>query len=100
MSSALLLVEAIRACARYGDNYAEAARDGVERVALLPLDHDTLERAANLEPRGMRSLDAIHLATALGIVEDLGVLLTYEERLCEVAREAGLPVRTPGLPLH
>jgi uncharacterized protein len=100
VSSALLLVEAIRACARYGRGYAEAAREGVERMALLPVDVDTLESAADLEPRGLRSLDAIHLATALSIVEDLGVLLSYDERLCEAAREAGLPVRTPGLPVH
>lgn len=95
MSSALMLVEAVRACARYGDEYAEAARSGLEAVALLPIDDHVLERAAGLRPQGLRSLDAIHLATALSLEADLGVVLSYDERLCEAARDCGLRVECP-----
>jgi uncharacterized protein len=94
-SAALLGVEAIRACARYGSRYAEDARAWLHGVTLLPLDDAILDEATRLSPAGLRSLDAIHLATALSIRDDLGVLLTYDERLGEVAAERGLEVVSP-----
>lgn len=96
VSSMLLLTEAIRACARYGELYAEQARVDLQRLSLLPIDEHTLRCAATLPPASLRSLDAIHLATALSIREDLGVLIAYDERLLGAAREHGLPVATPG----
>lgn len=95
MSSALLSVEAIRACARYGPAFAHAAAQALDAVALLPLDDAVLERAAWLEPSELRTLDALHLATALSVSDELGVVLTYDERLAAAAREAGLNVRSP-----
>jgi uncharacterized protein len=95
VSSALIGVEAIRACARYGPEYARTARAGLDALALLPVDDDVLDRASRLEPWTVRSLDAIHLATALIVREDLGVVLSYDERLCEAARAVELPVATP-----
>ncbi len=96
ISSALLQVEAIRACARYGPAYASAARDGLTGVALLPLDERVLESATELQPATMRALDALHLATALSVVDDLGVVLVYDERLHRAVREAGLSALRPG----
>jgi hypothetical protein len=54
------------------------------------------------EPDGVsvdtvRSLDAIHLATALHIHGPLIAFVAYDSRLCEAARTAGLPVQAPGL---
>jgi hypothetical protein len=94
-SSALLTVEAVRACARYGPAAAEQARAGLSSIALLPVDEGVLWQAANLEPAGLRSLDALHLATALSLGSDLGVVLTYDERLADAARGLGLPVASP-----
>jgi uncharacterized protein len=95
VSSALLGVEAIRACARYGDEYAQAARTWLEGVALLPLSDAVLHEATLLAPTGLRSLDALHLATALSIREEIGIFVTYDERLGEAAKEHGLSLVQP-----
>jgi predicted nucleic acid-binding protein len=95
VSSALLGVEAIRACERYGEEYAEDARSFIVDVALLPLDDAVLEGAASIGPTGLRSLDALHLATALSIRDELGAFFTYDERLAEAGTKNGLPVARP-----
>lgn len=95
VSSALLAVESIRACARYGAEYAHEARAWLEDVALLAMDDQVLEQATSLGPPALRSLDAIHLATALSIADDLGAFLTYDRRLSEAARDLGLKVVEP-----
>jgi len=96
VSSALLGVEAVRACSRHRREYAEDARDWLLGVALLPLDDALLEDATSLEPPLMRSLDALHLATALSVREEIGAFLTYDDRLAAAAQEHGLPVTRPG----
>ena len=93
--SALLRVEAVRACARYGGKYAERAREGLASIALLPVDEPILDAASGLMPSGLRTLDAIHLATALSIAADLGVVVTYDARLAEAAVGQGLTVSAP-----
>lgn len=95
VSSALLGVEAIRACARHRDRYAQDARAWLHDIALIPLDDAVLDCAASLQPAGLRSLDALHLATALSVRDDLGALLTYDDRLGAAAAERGLPVVSP-----
>ena len=95
MSSALLAVETIRACARYGPQFADAAAGALDAVSLVPLDDDVLQHAAALRPAELRALDALHLATALSLRDEIGVLLTYDDRLAAAAAAAGLTVRSP-----
>ncbi len=95
MSSALLAVESMRACARYGDEYARDARSWLEGVSLLPLDDALLDQAATLAPATTRSLDALHLATALSVRDEIGVLFTYDDRLGAAAELLGIPVASP-----
>ena len=95
VSSALLSVEAIRACARHKTEYGKDARDWLVGVSLVPLDDLLLDAAAALRPAGLRSLDALHLATALSVRDEIGVFLTYDERLAAAARERDLPVASP-----
>jgi predicted nucleic acid-binding protein len=95
VSSALLGVESIRACERYGEAYAKAARTFLVDVSLLPLDDAVLAEAAQMAPAELRSLDALHLATALSIREEIGAFVTYDERLGTAAAEKGLPVVRP-----
>lgn len=95
VSSSLLGVEALRACARYGPGYERAAREWMEGVSLLPVDDGILDIAAELEPRGLRSLDALHLATAISIGNEVGAFLTYDNRLVSAAEENGLTVAQP-----
>lgn len=92
VSSALLATEAIRACGRYGSAYAPDAREWLRGVGLLPLDDSILDRAASLDPPLLRALDAVDLATALSVREDIGVLFTYDDRLAEAAKRYGMSV--------
>jgi len=95
-SSALLGVEAVRACRRLGDDVADSAEASLSDVALVPIDGAVLTIARRLDPSELRSLDAIHLATALSIGSDLGALFSYDDRLTVAAQAAGLSVLTPG----
>jgi uncharacterized protein len=95
VSSWLLSVEAVRACARYGPQYAQAADAGLRTVSLLPLDEAVLTRVKTLPPAQLRTLDALHLATALSLEADLAVLVSYDDRLSEAAQAAGMTVLSP-----
>jgi uncharacterized protein len=95
VSSALIRVEATRGCARYGAKYVRRAEQAVARLALIPVDDDVLRAAAELDPPALRTLDALHLATALSLGAELGVLLTYDHRMLAAARAAGLRVDAP-----
>jgi predicted nucleic acid-binding protein len=95
VSSALLRVEALRACARYGADEVARAASALAGLALVPLDDQVLEAAATLTPAELRSLDAIHLATALSLGGELGAMFVYDERLAAAALAAGIRVEAP-----
>lgn len=95
-SSALLGVEAVRACRRLGVEIAASAQASLSNVSLVPMDDSVLVIARRLDPCELRSLDAIHLATALTIGTDLGALFSYDDRLTAAAMAAGLHVLSPG----
>ncbi|MEX1171388.1 MAG: type II toxin-antitoxin system VapC family toxin [Chloroflexota bacterium] len=95
VSSSLLRTEAIRAVRHLGPAAIAAARDGVRRVDLIAIDDRILDTAAVLEPSVVRTLDAIHLATALAVGDDLGVVITFDVRMADGARRLGLAVESP-----
>lgn len=100
VSSDLTHVEVIRA-ARRGDASATTilegrAREVIAAVNLLAITEKVLELAAMMEPNGLRSLDAIHLASALAMGSDLGAMVTYDMALAAAARSAGIEVLAPG----
>jgi len=78
----------------------EKALEVLEGVVVVKLIPGMLERAAELEPRTLRSLDAIHLATALHLVVERAVeishFVVYDRRLLITARGAGFAVASPG----
>ena len=88
-------VEAIRARSRYGEQYERAARDFLEVVVILPLDDDVLDEAVALHPAQLRSLDALHSATALAVREEIGVFVTYDQQLAGAASAQGPAVVAP-----
>ena len=95
-SAVLLRTEAVRALRRAGyDSQVGAARRLLGTMRLIRLDEPLLDRASELEPREMRSLDAVHLGAALTIGSDLGVLVTYDQRLGDAARNRGISVSSP-----
>ena len=97
MSSALAEVEVRRALSRAGYGAAESRRatEVLARIALVDVDRRILRSAATLVPRDHRSLDAIHLATALSLGQDLAGIVTYDQRLSNAAIGADLPVWAP-----
>ena len=95
VSSALARVEVVRACARVDDKAGRIAEQIVGALDLIALDERVLEEAALLRPVELRSLDSIHLASALLLGDALGVALVYDERLLEAMQATGLPVAAP-----
>ncbi len=85
----------MRACRRLGEEVADSAVASLSDIALVPMDDAVLAIAQRLDPSELRSLDALHLATALSIGTDLGALFSYDDRLSAAARAAGLRVLAP-----
>jgi len=95
-SATLVRTETVRALRRSGnDHLVEYARRLFGAIHLIRLDEPLLDRAGDLGPGELRSLDAVHLAAALSIGPDLGVVLTYDVRLREAALSQGSEVESP-----
>lgn len=97
VSSAVALTEVPRALRRAGFGASERrrAREVMARIALVDVDRRILVAAAALDPPALRTLDAIHLATALAVREDLAAIVTYERRLAAAAERVHLEVSVP-----
>jgi predicted nucleic acid-binding protein len=95
VSSSLLRAEALRAVRHLGADALATVREGLRRVDLVAIDDRILDTAGTLEPGVLRTLDAIHVATALAIGDDLETIVTYDSRMLEAARMMGLSVTTP-----
>jgi predicted nucleic acid-binding protein len=93
-SSALLRTEAVRAVRPHGSEALERAREKIEELELLHVDRSILDAAADLDVEA-RTLDAIHLASALALGPDLGVLVTYDARMARAAGELGIETVAP-----
>ena len=97
VSSALALTEVPRAIRRagFGARERRRAREVLARITLVDLDRPFLIAAGALGTPDLRALDAIHLATALRLREDLTGLVTYDRRLAAAAEQARLRVLAP-----
>ena len=97
VTSRVATIEVGRAVARHGGIDAARAMAVLDQVTLIELDAEVADRASGLAPPTMRALDAIHVATALGLRRELDALITYDARLAAGAEVHGLPVAAPGL---
>jgi uncharacterized protein len=95
VSSALLRIELTRAVARAMPALLPDARDLLAAFSYIAIDDDIVEAAMDEPDRTLRSLDAIHLATARIFGPDLDALVTYDNRLATGARDAGLVMVAP-----
>ncbi len=95
VSSALARVEVLRAVRLHGEAAIAHARAVLGRIVLIGIGDEVLDRAASLDGVVLRSLDAIHLATALGLDDELDLVLTYDDRMLKAAVAAGLRTATP-----
>ena len=97
MSSSLLTVAARRALHRSDPSALPRADLLLTRVGRIGMTTSLVESASRLPSRSLRSLDAIHLATALALRQVLDVFITYDKRLAGVAEEHRVPVDSPGM---
>jgi len=66
------------------------------RMGRIGMTASIVESASRLPDRSLRLLDAIHLAAALVLGEELHAIVTYDKRLAGVAEAHHLPVDSPG----
>jgi len=95
VSSALARTEVLRALLQAGEGALAAGRKVLTSIDLVRINDRVLNAAGLLLPQQLRSLDAIHLATALQLASDLGQLVTYDERMAEAAEQLGFTVASP-----
>jgi uncharacterized protein len=95
VSSALLRIEVVRAVTRAMPAAVPDARALLLAFDYVTIDDEVVDAAMNEPDRMLRSLDAIHLATARVLGTDLDGLVTYDDRLANAARDAGIPVIDP-----
>ncbi len=96
VTSALSRVEVVRAVQLGGAPAVGKARRQLARLHQVSLDTALLDAAATLAPGTfMRSLDAIHLASAQLIAADLRAVLTYDQRMAAAATAMGFSVDSP-----
>jgi predicted nucleic acid-binding protein len=93
-SSGLLRVEAVRAVRPSGPAAVRTARRQMARLHIVEVNRPLLDAAANLAPP-LRSLDAIHLAAAQSLGDDLEVVITYDQRMAAAARVLGMVTAAP-----
>jgi len=95
-SAALLRVELVRVVRRAAlPRMIPEARKLLSGVHLIRLDDALLDRAADLDPTELRSLDSIHLAAAASLGDDLAAVVSYDDRLLAAAASLGLPTAVP-----
>lgn len=97
VASRLALLEARRAVARKPvEGVASTLADVLGVMTWIDITLAILDQAADAAPPALRSLDAIHLATALSLADADVDVITYDERLADAARANGLTVVQPG----
>jgi hypothetical protein len=94
VSSVVAEIEVEQVARRIGGGAIRRARSVLARLALVELDTEVRGRAA-LWPAELSVNDAVHLATALTLGDDLGALCTYRARLQDAASTAGVGVVAP-----
>ncbi len=95
-ASVLAHAELLRAAHLVGDQAVATAREVLARLDLVDVSRELLERAGTLAgDQRLRTLDAIHVATASVAGDRLEALVTYDMRMAQAAAAIGLPVQRP-----
>ncbi|OFW12866.1 MAG: ribonuclease [Acidobacteria bacterium RIFCSPLOWO2_12_FULL_67_14] len=95
VSSALARTEVLRALLPAGDEAVARGRSVLQRLDLVRVNDRVLNAAAVLRPPELRSLDAIHLATAQQLGHELTALVTYDDRMVIAAKQLGYRIARP-----
>jgi predicted nucleic acid-binding protein len=94
-TSRVAAVEVLRAVRRVEGAGDAPVAEAFGGIAIVEHDEGLATRAGELAPASMRTLDAIHLASALTLAEDVESFVTYDSRLADAARAVGLAVASP-----
>lgn len=95
VSSVLLAVEARRAALRAGGALLPRVDLALDRVGLIAISEAVIDSASRIPEPSLRSLDALHLATAIMLGADLDVFISYDKRLTATATSSGIAVAAP-----
>lgn len=95
-TSELGRVEVLRAARRVDDRSLTEARALLADIDLVPLNRAVQDLACDIDRPWLRTLDALHLASAVLLSGELTAFVAYDDRLTDAARNAGLPVAAPG----
>jgi len=95
VSSALSRAEVLRALLPAGEEAVARGRSVLRRFDLIRLNDRILNAAGLLLPAGLRTLDAIHLATARQLGDEVRALVTYDGRMAEAARQLHYRIVNP-----
>ncbi len=95
VASDLARTELLRAVRRVAPKRLLQARAVLDSITLTEITASLFEAAGRLDPTASRSLDAVHLAAALDLGDDLESIVTYDDRLAEAAALNGIPVTVP-----
>ena len=96
VSSDLTRTELLRATRRVAPDRLLQARAVLDGMTLLTLPTERFEQASGLEPERLRTLDALHVAAALSLGDDVDGLVAYDDRIAEAALAQGIEVLAPG----
>lgn len=96
VSCDLARAELMRAVRRAAPDRVVQARVVLDSITLTQLATSTFEDAGRLDPTVLRTLDALHLAAALELGDDLDAIVTYDDRFAAAAESNGIPVTAPG----
>lgn len=91
----LARTELLRAVRRVAPALLVHARTVLDVVTLTEVTTAVFEAAGRLDPSILRTLDAIHVAAALDLGDDLEGMVTYDERLARAAEQNGIKVTAP-----
>lgn len=95
VSSVLVEIESFRALARHAPAAVARLHPVLDQIELIDLSPRIRILAQTVQPLAVRSLDAIHLGTALHARPMLTSFVTYDKRLLDAAVAAGLPASAP-----
>ena len=95
VTSGLAITEVLRSVLALGESFRVRAWQVLSAIGLIRITDRVLEVAGLMEPAGLRSLDAIHLATAALLGSDLAGVVTYDNRMSDAAASRGFSVVAP-----
>ena len=98
LSSNLARIEVLRAITVFSSDLLESAYAVLAEIEMLAIDNAVLARAENFPPFiTLRTLDSIHLASALTIKNEIGGIITYDKEMMKAATKLGFKVLSPGM---